>query len=86
MKCTECNSEMVCDKQTMSNPPKNIWECPICGQKVYENINKIIPKEKIKIDTSKIKSFEDVALIFEMLGGLYISSDYPDIEKIRHLF
>lgn len=85
MKCTECNSEMVCNSQAMSNPPQNIWECEVCGQKVYEKINNLIPKEKLKIDTSKIQSFSDIALIFELLGGLYIQSDSPDLEKVRHL-
>lgn len=92
MNCPNCQTEMVLSPNVLlSNPPKYQYECPNCCQPPiivdYPEIKfKFIPKEKIKIDTSKIKSFEDVALIFECLGGLYIPKDSPDLEKLRHLF
>ena len=35
MKCPKCDSEMVCDKTTMGNPPQFIHECKNCGALEY---------------------------------------------------
>ena len=38
MKCPKCDSEMVCDKTTMGNPPQLIYECKNCGTLEYSKM------------------------------------------------
>ena len=50
MKCPKCDSEMVCDKTTMGNPPQFIHECKNCGALEYLkmvdfDIAEIVPAE-----------------------------------------
>ena len=50
MKCPKCDSEMICDKTTMGNPPQFIHECKECGTLSYSEViefetHKIVPTE-----------------------------------------